>query len=820
MKRIITSLIMGLGMLCLAGNIFAQTANVQIIHNSPDALAASVDIYLNAAATPAVTGLSFREATAFLALDAGVSIDVGVAPANSTGPQDIRGTVTLDPLTAGENYIAVATGVFIPALFDTTANGEDALNFDLKVFTPARQAGTSADVDLLVIHGAPDVDSVDVLVANAGNLSLIDDLAFGEFQGYAAVAPAKYILDITPYNDNSTVVISYFVDLSGLGGGAATVFASGFLDPSANQNRPGFGLFAALADGTVLPLTATGDTADVQVIHNSADPDADSVDIYVDIVTDTIKLDNVAFRTATGFLTLPASYPIDIVVAGKNSASIADGLATFSPTLESGSTNLAIASGVLSLGMRSFESNPDGVDSSFTILFTEGRKATTGAATDLDVTVVHGSTDAPSVGVNANGGVLLDSVAYKDISGYVTIPAAKYRIDVTAANDSATIVAPFFLDASGLGGGAAAVLASGFFTPDNDEDGPAFGLFAVLPSGGNFVALDPVGAARAQVIHNSADPGADTVDIYVNTFVGVVKLDDVAFRTATGFIDLPAGYPVDIVISSKTSTDITDGEIATIPLTATDADTLHIIANGVLDPSMFAGNQEMVPTDFGLFALGGSREAARDAGNVDLRVFHGASDAPAVDVVAFGAGVIVDSAAYTDATGYLELAAASYQLNVTPEGNNGTVVGSFIADASMLGGGAGIILASGFLSPDDNMGGEAFGLLLVLADGRAILLSNVTSRDRDLTQNDALLKAYPNPFSGNATLEYTVDQPGDVSIQVLDMSGRVIMERNISNQFVGEHELQLNAEEIGSGMRLVIMRTEASRAIQKVLVLE
>ncbi|MDW3647613.1 MAG: DUF4397 domain-containing protein [Bacteroidia bacterium] len=818
MKKIITPILMGLGLLMLNVSLYAQTANVQIIHNAADPNAATVDIYLDAGAAPAVDDLNFREATNFIALPAGVSIDVGVAPGTSTGPSDILATITLPPLTAGENYIAMATGVLVPALFDQTANGAD-IAFKLEILTPARQLGTSTDVDLAVFHGATDVDSVDILVASAGGATLIDDLAYGTFQGYAAVAPTKYILDITPYNDNSTVVISYFVDLSTLGGGAATVFASGFLNPANNQNGPGFGVFAALADGTVLPLTATGDTADVQVIHNSGDPAADSVDIYVDILTDTIKLDNVAYRTATGFLTLPAGYPIDIVVAAKNSTSIADGLASFTPTLVADSRSLAIASGVLNLPGSSFAANPDGVDNGFTLLLTEGRNASA-SATDLDVTVVHGSTDAPSVGVNANGGALLDSVAYQDISGYVTIPAAQYRIDVTAANDPASVLFPFYFDASGLGGGAAAILASGFLTPADNEDGAGFGLFAVLPAGGDFVALTPVGAARAQVIHNAADPAADTVDIYVNTFAGIVKVDDFAFRTATGFIDLPAGYPVDIVIAAPTSADITDGVIATIPLTATDADTLHIIANGVLDPSGFAANPEAISTAFNLYAIGGSREAARDAGNVDLRVFHGATDAPAVDVVAFGSGVIVDSAAYTDATGYLELPAASYQLNVTPEGANSTVVGSFIADASGLGGGSGIIVASGFLTPADNADGEAFGLLLVLADGTAILLDNVTSRDRDLGQNNALLKTYPNPFRGSATLEYSVDTPGEVSFQILDMSGKVLSEKVISNQFVGEQELNLSAEELGSGMRLIIMRTETSRAVQKVLVLE
>ena len=44
---------------------------------------------------------------------------------------------------------------------------------------------------------------------------------------------------------------SYIADLSTLSSGSAVVFASGFLTPSANKNGEAFGLYFALADGTV-----------------------------------------------------------------------------------------------------------------------------------------------------------------------------------------------------------------------------------------------------------------------------------------------------------------------------------------------------------------------------------------------------------------------------------------------------------------------------------------------------------------------------------------------------------------------------------------
>ncbi|MBN2682532.1 MAG: DUF4397 domain-containing protein, partial [Bacteroidales bacterium] len=52
--------------------------------------------------------------------------------------------------------------------------------------------------------------------------------------------------------------------------------------------------------------------------------------------------------------------------------------------------------------------------------------------------------------------------------------------------------------------------------------------------------------ARLQVIHNSADNAAQMVDVYAN---GALLLDDFAFRTATPFIDVPAGINLQVAIA-------------------------------------------------------------------------------------------------------------------------------------------------------------------------------------------------------------------------------------------------------------------------------
>ena len=75
---------------------------------------------------------------------------------------------------------------------------------------------------------------------------------FADARGYGDLKTGNWMLDVTPAGAPETIVASYEVDLSGLGGGAGVVFASGFLSPADNQNGEAFGLFAALPDGTVV----------------------------------------------------------------------------------------------------------------------------------------------------------------------------------------------------------------------------------------------------------------------------------------------------------------------------------------------------------------------------------------------------------------------------------------------------------------------------------------------------------------------------------------------------------------------------------------
>ncbi len=507
----------------------AQTARVQIIHNSADAAAATVDIYVNDVLT--LPDVAFRTATEFLDIPAETDLAVGIAPGNSTGAGDIIATFDYN-LADGGSYIIVANGIVSP----TGYNPVQA--FDLDVFPAAREAATMGmNTDVLVIHGSTDAPVVDVAETSVPAGTVVDDLAYGNFAGYLELGTADYVLEVQ--TADGTPVAAYQAPLAtlGLDGGAITVVASGFLAPANNSNGAAFGLWVALPSGgplVELPLAVGNPTARVQIIHNSADAAAAVVDIYVN---DALTLDNVAFRTATAFLDLPAETDLAVGIAPGNSTDAGDIIATFNYNLADGGSYIIVANGIVS---------PTGYNpvQAFDLdVFPAAREAAT-VGTNTDVLVIHGSTDAPVVDVAevaVPAGTVVNDLAYGSFAGYLELGTADYALQVQTADGTpvATYSAP--LSTLGLDGAALTVLASGFLAPANNSNGPAFGLYVALPSGGDLIALPlitNVGVAEADdaIAFNAwPNPANDVLNLSIDAteaYRASITLIDMTGRVA------------------------------------------------------------------------------------------------------------------------------------------------------------------------------------------------------------------------------------------------------------------------------------------------
>lgn len=176
----------------------------------------------------------------------------------------------------------------------------------------------------------------------------------------------------------------------------------------------------------------------------------------------------------------------------------------------------------------------------------------------------------------------------------------------------------------------------------------ATGLIAAMVGVTALTSIAAAGSdANVRVLH--ASPDAPAVDVFVD---GSEAISDLAFDDITEYVSLPAG----------------DHSIQVFPASA----------DGMGDPVIEADVTLMADTDYTIAAVGllagieplvlVDDSGAPAAGETNLRFVHASPDAPAVDIYAEGAGVVVSSASFKDASGYLNLAAGSYNLEVRAAG--------------------------------------------------------------------------------------------------------------------------------------------------------
>jgi len=538
-------------------------ANVQVIHNSPDPAAASVDVYLDGALLDDLTGVNFREATGFLLAPADVDIVIDVVPAGGDISTSVF-TQTLN-LVEDENYIIVANGVLDPTAFIT----DNA--FELSIYAGARTvAADPADVDVLVHHGSPDAPAVDVNEVTAGNL--VANIAYPEFQGYLSLPEADYTLEIAAAG-TPDALLTYSAPLATLGGfegTAITVIASGFLGDDAGTDN-GFGLWVATAAGgplLELPLIEPDPVfANVQVIHNSPDPAAASVDVYLNGALLT-ELTGVNFREASAFLSAPADVDIviDVVPAGGD---ISTSVFTQTLNLVEDENYIIVANGVL---------DPTAfiTDNAFELSIYAGARTVAADPADVDVLVHHGSPDAPAVDVNeVTAGNLVANIAYPEFQGYLSLPEADYTLEIAAAGtpDALLTYSAPLATLGGFEGTAITVIASGFLGDDAGTDN-GFGLWVATAAGGPLLELPLV--EDDGPMDPAPDPIEDPENV-ISLFSGVytnVTVD--TWLTPWSSADLE-----DIQIQGNdtklyTNLDFAGIETVANPIDATEMDFFHI----------------------------------------------------------------------------------------------------------------------------------------------------------------------------------------------------------------------------------------------------
>lgn len=160
------------------------------------------------------------------------------------------------------------------------------------------------------------------------------------------------------------------------------------------------------------------------------------------------------------------------------------------------------------------------------------------------------------------------------------------------------------------------------------------------------IGVGAAGDACVNVVH--ASPDAPAVDVYVD---GALAIPALAFPGSSGWVALPAGeHQVDVV---ATGTDISTAVISA-PVDLAAGTAYEIAAVGLL--------AEIAP------AVTVVDVSDLDAGTARIQVVHASPDAGPVDVAVTGGDVLVPNLMFPMASGFLEVPAGSYDLEVRAAG--------------------------------------------------------------------------------------------------------------------------------------------------------
>ena len=312
--------------------------------------------------------------------------------------------------------------------------------------------------------------------------------------------------------------------------------------------------------------------------------------------------------------------------------------------------------------------------------------------------------------------------------------------------------------------------------------------------------------ARVQVIHNSADAAAETVDVYLNETLLIPNFE---FRTASPFVDAPAGLEIELSVAPPNSSGVEDA-IYTAAVTLSADETYIVVADGIV-----SGSGYNPPQAFGLQIYDMGRELAAESENTDVLVHHGSTDAPTVDIVetGVGAGTLVDNISYTEFQGYLELPTADYVLDVTDESGSVTVASYQAPLASLeLDGVALVAVATGFLDPSQNSDGPAFGIGVALPTGGPLVMLEEFLGNQDFELSNAIA-LYPSPAEEQVTLSNSSSIKLEAAT-IYDLKGKLVSQINLQDM---QSERVIDISAYATGVYMVHITGEQSSVVKRLI---
>lgn len=768
--------------------------------------------------TPVAT-LNFREATAFVSIDHDAD---GVLRVTAPDHNDaLLRNIFMNNLEDEETYSIVLYGCGACDI-DHPSNdiGDNVVH---RVIGDALSASSNPSwVQLVGFNGA--YDRNDYLLRGSDGSSGLRNfggaIPFGEdrrpmqsgISVHERVPPFDDVEILVSSEDGGITYRNYEYDLTGDVDKAGIVVIHGYLNADSPE-KVQLNAFIAFSDGSIAFNPASLD-ARVQFLNNSADPDLEEIDIYAN---GSLAVAGLNYRTATAIEGgYDAGIPTEIAVV-KSGESLVDAIAITEVFLSGNNPNAIIINGVSTPGS-GFVDNPDGRSTEVVANVVPVREDFDNPdnSNQFQTNFYNGATDLPAIlGILAGqlGQQRYGQMHYQRIlTEQSYFRAGEYLLDIFIPQNNMytwnNLHRRFDVDLTGKGGEIGLLFLSGFYNENEFNKGDnILTLNLLMPNGDviNFPEAPPLG--NFQFIHASPDPSVGEVDVYVDDSLYVEGMD---FAGATRYLTTPADEQRTFYIVPTGGS--TDDAIITFNHTFVDKEVKNYVIvggeEGLFEPSPTDADQSLrviennaVPYASGVGTIGGYVLNAmpdapafrydflvRDRANNPLVIngFHQyAQFTPYFDF-----RTSVGEIANMDIYNPVEDQVFSFALR-----NNIT---DYIAQTS-------VIFATGGFNRFNYTGTDVptERLFIAFSEGDVFEFEKTFTDPRTSVEElEAIsdLKVFPNPTTGEVTINLDLSEQEQVNFQIYDNSGRLINRVNKGMLASGNHVEYLDLSALSSGV--------------------
>lgn len=542
-------------------------------------------------------------------------------------------------------------------------------------------------------------------------------------------------------------------------------------------------------------------------LHNSADVGLKTIDLYVTQSGVTQKIEDIAFQQTENFQSTAifGNLSLNLKVAPGSSVGPGEAVASYDFTPKNDSGYMVVLNGVRTPG--EYAPNPDGKPTaiamtSFFTVFEITDHSKTGFY------VVHGATDLEGFDMFFRGvtAPIATNLSYGMRNANPTSAVRNtVTVDLTKAGDKTKVLASFSLNIPALSSEVAVLVVSGFKTPaDNSGSTDSLAILAITANGSVLKLPLILGSQKSHVqfINNLPEVRFLTADVWIQTDAlpaPVKQVDNLQFRGATAFLDLPSSTPLVVGVALSNSTAMRDTIFFTNVAGLKPDRNYTFILTGV-DAAGYAANPEGIDSIAHVEVLEDALQAPNLLGELSVRAGNFSTDAQPLTM--YGQTQYIAGASYLDYAPQYVPAVPRLDTIWVRDDSTGSLIKGYVCTPCEQSR-ALLVLASGFRKPAGNKDGPAFKLIFVQADGTVISnAQEVDSTTTDVTdfavEGTVAVRAYPNPSNGDVSIAWGGFANGaGATVKVFDVQGNLILSAPVEP---GVQNARLNTVSMTSGL--------------------